>query len=150
MAQATDSSLDLAVVRQWRALNLGWVAGTVTVLVLSRLLTPNPTGWGTHTEILPLPCVWHVLTGLPCPGCGLTTAFAWMARGDGAAAWRCNPLGPPAYVLTWVLLVWSLVAAGLGAKGPSHFLASPRILAGVFSVYLGLGLFRMGAVLLNC
>ncbi|MCF7675935.1 MAG: DUF2752 domain-containing protein [Akkermansiaceae bacterium] len=38
-------------------------------------------------------CSFHRLTGLHCPGCGMTRAMAAILRGDLAAAFRCNPVG---------------------------------------------------------
>lgn len=37
-------------------------------------------------------CLLRNATGLPCPGCGLTRAFAHLAKGEWAAAWRDHPL----------------------------------------------------------
>jgi len=36
-------------------------------------------------------CVWHAVTGLPCPGCGMTHACLALARGNLRAAWSLNP-----------------------------------------------------------
>jgi hypothetical protein len=38
------------------------------------------------------PCVFHLLTGLHCPGCGLTRALHALAHGDVARAWAMHPL----------------------------------------------------------
>ena len=45
---------------------------------------------------LPLPelCLAKRLTGLGCPGCGMTRCFISLAHGDLRAAWRYNPAGP--------------------------------------------------------
>ena len=44
---------------------------------------------------IPLPelCVMRRVTGLGCPGCGLTRCFISLAHGDWAAAWSYNPAG---------------------------------------------------------
>lgn len=36
-------------------------------------------------------CLLRNATGLPCPGCGLTRAFAHLAKGEWSAAWRDHP-----------------------------------------------------------
>jgi hypothetical protein len=51
-----------------------------------------------------MPCVFHLLTGLHCPGCGLTRALHALAQGDVARAWAMHPL---------LLLALPLVAAML-------------------------------------
>ncbi len=79
------------------------VVVAVTVLILARWLPPSPTGYGTHQRLLLPPCLLHALTGIPCPFCGMTTAFAHMARGEVREAFRCHVLGPALYLLTWLV-----------------------------------------------
>jgi hypothetical protein len=35
-------------------------------------------------------CLWYLLTGRPCPGCGMIHACLALARGDLHAAWTLN------------------------------------------------------------
>lgn len=39
---------------------------------------------------LGIPCVFKVLFGIPCPGCGMTRALFALLRGDLAAAFKYN------------------------------------------------------------
>ncbi|GAB6991059.1 DUF2752 domain-containing protein [Paenibacillus pini] len=39
-----------------------------------------------------IPCVFHELTGLYCPGCGMTRVILSLLRLDGVQAFRYNPL----------------------------------------------------------
>lgn len=60
-----------------------------------------------------LPCPFRTLTGLWCPGCGLTRATHHLLRGDIGQALRYNLFVAPilaGLALTW--LVWTLQAAG--------------------------------------
>jgi hypothetical protein len=41
---------------------------------------------------LGIPCIFHALTGLHCPGCGITRLFVALGRLDLAAAWDANAL----------------------------------------------------------
>lgn len=38
-----------------------------------------------------VPCPVRLATGLKCPGCGVTTLFLCLLRGDWAGAWAANP-----------------------------------------------------------
>jgi hypothetical protein len=79
-------------------LALAAIAGAA--LAIARLLTPAPGGMGTHHQLGLPPCTFRVLTGHGCPGCGLTTAFAQMARGELPLAWQANPMGVLLYAIT--------------------------------------------------
>lgn len=41
---------------------------------------------------LSIPCPFHAVTGLLCPGCGVTRMCLALLRLDFAAAWRANPV----------------------------------------------------------
>jgi len=75
-------------------------AAAACVLVIARVLTPDPSGFGTHTQLGLPPCFFLQLTSLPCPACGLTTSFAHMARFEITSALRANVLGLPLFLLT--------------------------------------------------
>jgi hypothetical protein len=50
------------------------------------------------------PCPFRAVTGLPCPLCGGTRAFAWAARGD---------TGFLSYNGFWVFVALAMIAAGV-------------------------------------
>jgi hypothetical protein len=82
---------------RWRERTL-WFAtglGAACVLLLARALHPNPAGLGTHTQLGLPPCGFLSLTGVPCPGCGLTTSFVHLMHGELVQAALANPLGVP-------------------------------------------------------
>jgi len=53
-------------------------------------------------------CPFHLLTGLPCPGCGLGRAFCALTWGDPLAALRYHLLGPLIYLGFVLALLRSL------------------------------------------
>jgi hypothetical protein len=59
----------------------------VVVAALTVLFWFNPAEW----RFFP-PCMFHQLTGLNCPGCGLTRALHELLRGHLAAAFRDHAL----------------------------------------------------------
>ncbi len=81
---------------------LGDVGLHVVLLILSAgiLLAAFFLQAGGATVVVPfinqpLPelCLLRRMTGMTCPGCGLTRCFISLAHGDWAAAWSYNPAG---------------------------------------------------------
>lgn len=68
-------------------------AASFAVLGVAFSVAPDPRGLGTHQQLGLPPCSLMVMTGLPCPTCGMTTAFAHAARAQFAAAWAAQPAG---------------------------------------------------------
>lgn len=54
-------------------------------------------------------CAFRRVTGLPCPGCGMTRAWASLLRGDLYSAWKFHPLfwSVPALAAGIAALIWS-------------------------------------------
>lgn len=50
-------------------------------------------------------CPFRALTGLPCPGCGMTRAFCSLGHGDLQSAFGFNALAP--FVFVAALLLWA-------------------------------------------
>jgi len=69
----------------------------IGVYVLSIAL-PMPGGDGLILR-LPTICPFDHMTGLPCPGCGLTRAFVSMAHGHVVDAFRWHALGPIVFLI---------------------------------------------------
>ncbi len=59
----------------------------------------------------PVVCPFRLLTGLPCPGCGLTRSWVYLAHGQWSDSLLANPFG----VVLLALLV-GLVAAVVTAR----------------------------------
>lgn len=69
-----------------------------TVVIVARYYSPSDEA----TFVL---CLFRKLTGLPCPGCGMTRSFCALAKGHWQQALQFHPLGPLAFfvfVAVWI------------------------------------------------
>ena len=48
---------------------------------------------GVSQASLPNLCFYRKYTGIPCPGCGLTRSFIYLAEGNLSASWSAHRLG---------------------------------------------------------
>ena len=71
--------------------------------------------------VVPL-CLFKMLTGFPCPGCGLTHAFCSISHGHFKTAWQANPFGFVFYIGALACLAWP----GLRARFPGVEVALRR------------------------
>lgn len=79
--------------------------GCLAVLLRAATLPPSASGLGTHTAMGLNRCTFIDRTGLPCPSCGMTTSFAWFARGNLAASLYVQPMGA-LLALAAAMCVW--------------------------------------------
>jgi hypothetical protein len=87
-----------------------WLGAGLGLLVAAFFARHYPLG-GQHEIVL---CLFRRITGLACPGCGLTRAFVALARGDLAAAIAFHPLAPVlAIEVAIVWIVWGGFSLGL-------------------------------------
>ena len=72
------------------------------VLAATALSGPLHLAGYTLLSVLPktILCPFQALTGLPCPGCGMTHAFLALGRLDLSGAYSYNPLVFPLAALT--------------------------------------------------
>jgi hypothetical protein len=83
----------------------------ITFLVLGAIFaasllytTGSPGPDGNYFTI----CLFKNMTGLPCPGCGLTHSFCALGKGDVAVAFGYHQLGPPLFLFLLVLWIRSM------------------------------------------
>jgi hypothetical protein len=109
----------------------------------------QPRTMATHTQIGLPPCNFVILTGKPCPSCGMTTSFALLVRGDVGASLRANWAGTLIAVLWALTMVWAIAS---GIHGKPLFIPRGRgelVLTGIVGVVLILMLGRWVAVLIS-
>src|SRR5204863_10072293 len=72
---------------------VGSLGALVIFVVLALWIRPDPRGFGTHEQLGLPACKMMEWTGIPCPGCGVTTSLALFGRGRFFAALHNQPLG---------------------------------------------------------
>lgn len=90
--------------------------GCAGLLGIAAWLTPSPTGLGTHEQLHMPACGWISAVDLPCPTCGMTTAFAHAADGNLLAAFLAQPLGALLALGVAMTLLVSLYVALTGSR----------------------------------
>ena len=100
-------------------------------------------------------CWFHNVTGLPCPGCGLTRSLANISHGHPVDAFGYHPFGP----LLYALLVALTAAFFAGEARRARLRAwlerlslAPRSRAvyhGLVAAFVGFGLVRLGVAWLS-
>ena len=77
---------------------------------------------------LPLiPCIFHYLTGYPCPFCGFTRSFWAISTGHWDAALTNSPLSIAVYLTVWMVFLFNSGALLTGVvltRGPALRLAA--------------------------
>ena len=108
--------------------------GCLTAAVTAATLTTMES-----VEDLPSVCAFRRLTGLPCPGCGLTRSWVLTAHGRLGQASSRHPFGPPTFLLSLLLV--------LGGPRAVPTSSLPRrqqqALTGLAAVWLSWALVRM-------
>lgn len=121
-------------------------SGPLAVLITAALLTPVDTGNGTHMQLGLPPCGFFVYTGYPCPGCGLTTAFAHMIRLELSGAFHANPFGILLFLATAAMVPLALL--GIVRRMPVidtlDRLHAEKIAIGLSIVSVSVWLIRVG------
>jgi hypothetical protein len=109
----------------------------------------KPRRMATHTQLGMPPCNFVLLTGKPCPACGMTTSFALLVRGDLSASMRANWAGTLIAGLWALTMVWAIAG---GIAGRPLFIPRGKgelVLTVTVGIVLALMLVRWGAVLLT-
>jgi len=116
-----------------RRRSLAQQAGFVALgLLIARFANPDR----------PLPfevCGFKILTGVPCPTCGLTRALCHALRGDWAASVAYHPAGIPLAVCLMAWMLWTACEAARGrplAGAVRTRLTTPVLAAGAAASFV--------------
>lgn len=84
--------------------NAGAIFLFLSGVFAASVLLPVPHGAGGQIGHSPSICLFYHLTGLPCPGCGLTRSFVCLGHGHIFESLHWHPLGPVIFLL--FALLW--------------------------------------------
>ena len=90
-------------------------AGCLAVLVVAWFLSPSSEGLGTHQQLGLPECGWITAANMPCPSCGMTTAFSHAANGDLVSSFIAQPMGMLLAVGAAVMVVVGTYTAVTGS-----------------------------------
>lgn len=115
--------------------------------MLALSVSPDPRGYGTHHQFGLPPCTFRMLSGYPCPGCGMTTSFSHFIRGDFAASARANLAGLVLASVCALLIPWCLWSVYVGQL---WMVSDPVTVGGTLAICLsGLAVLFWGARILS-
>lgn len=119
------------------------LATVVAVLAWSLEVRPDERVAFRGFSHWPLPhsCYSRAVFGVPCPGCGLTRSFVYLARGNWQAAWQEHRLGwllAGIVALQFPYRLWALSRGGNVALSPRYATAFAIVLATLMLVNWGL------------
>lgn len=83
-----------------------------------------PKSMATHTQLGLQPCNMVVMTGKPCPACGMTTSFSLLVHGDIPNSLRANWVGTFTAIWWFSLIPWGFISA---ARGRMVFIRSGEL-----------------------
>ncbi len=86
------------------------------LLGVAAWLTPSSAGIGTHEQLMLPECGWITLMDMPCPTCGMTTAFAYAAEGQLWTSFLTQPLGSLLAISTAMALLVGIHVAVTGSR----------------------------------
>lgn len=92
MALSSSAPAPRRPFEHWMLLG-GALASALAVVAIGAWITPDPRGYGTHEQLGLAPCHFLAWTGIPCPGCGVTTSVALAMHGRFAASFANQPFG---------------------------------------------------------
>jgi hypothetical protein len=98
-----------------------WLAGLLGVAGLAVLHV-----WVPSNDPAQAICLSRRLFHIPCPACGLTRAFAHLAKGEWAAAVTLHPLAP--LLAAEMILGWLAAGAALAVRRPLRLPVSANVL----------------------
>ncbi len=102
--------------RQWflRAVALLVAVLPISAFIVASRLQPDSRGLGTHQQLGLPPCSMRMMFGIRCPGCGMTTSWAYFTQGEWLASAKTNVAG---FMLAWFSMAVAVIALRTAFNG---------------------------------
>ncbi|MBK9371551.1 MAG: DUF2752 domain-containing protein [Deltaproteobacteria bacterium] len=88
------------------------LCAALLVVLASILIDPSREGATLFGVALPPMCALKTLTGLDCPGCGLTRSFGFMGEGSPLQALKMHLFGPALWIFVAAQIPYRLMILG--------------------------------------
>ena len=124
--QALDASRATRRSQEHWILFAGSLGALAIFIVLALWIHPDPRGFGTHEQLGLPACRMMDWTGIPCPGCGVTTSIALFAHGRFFESLRNQPLGFLVALAIPLCAVWT-IASHMRGRDLSRDMALLRV-----------------------
>jgi hypothetical protein len=86
----------------------------ITLLMVAVYVQPASEGIGTHQQLGLPQCGWILAANIPCPTCGMTTAWSHTVRGEFPSAFLAQPMGMLLAIGTMCVAVGGGISAMTG------------------------------------
>jgi hypothetical protein len=86
----------------------------ITLLLVAVYVQPASEGIGTHQQLGLPQCGWILAANIPCPTCGMTTAWSHTVRGEFPSAFLAQPMGMLLAIGTMCVAVGGGISAMTG------------------------------------
>lgn len=134
--------LDGTYTRKQLSGQLMWGLSWIVISAIGFALHANRYGHGTHQQLGLPPCPSVLMTGRPCPGCGLTTSWTALLHGDIGEAFRAHLFGPILYAMFAVTGIMSLYGYATNRKYETSTTWATRILLSFVFLFMAYGAYR--------
>lgn len=86
----------------------------IALLMIAVYVKPASEGVGTHQQLGLPECGWILAANIPCPTCGMTTAWSHTVRGEIPSAFLAQPMGMLLAIGTMFVAVGGGISAVTG------------------------------------
>lgn len=109
----------------------------IGMIVLGALISPDERGYGTHEKLGLPPCGMMEWTGIPCPGCGVTTSVALAANGRFLDSFINQPFGLLCAIGGVFFALWAIWSH---FRGRDIYAAVRQFRLGRWGIWLGVAM----------